>query len=49
MSRFCTRVGVIILLEKDLKYIGIITYEVLTIKINEIKRKLYSLSKKLIA
>ena len=49
MFRYCTRVGVIILLAKDLKYIDIITYEVLTIEINEIKRKLYSLSKKLIA
>ena len=36
-----------ILLAKDLKYIDISTYEVLTIEINEIKRKLYSLSKKL--
>ena len=38
-----------ILLAKDLKYIDIITCEVLTTEINEIKRKLYSLSKKLMA
>jgi len=38
-----------ILLSKDLKYIEISAHEVLTTEINEIKRKLYSLSKKLIA
>jgi len=38
-----------ILLAKDLKHIDIVTYEVLKIEINEIKRKLYSLIKKLIA
>ena len=38
-----------ILLAKDLKYIEISTFEVLKTEINEIKRKLYSLSKKLIA
>jgi four helix bundle protein len=38
-----------ILLAKDLKYIDIITFEVLTTEINEIKRKLYSLSKKRMA
>ena len=36
-----------ILLAKDLKYIDISTFEALTTEINEIKRKLYSLSKKL--
>ena len=36
-----------ILLAKDLKYIDISTYDLLTTEINEIKRKLYSLSKKL--
>ena len=36
-----------ILLAKDLKYIEISTFEVLTTEINEIKRKLYTLSKKL--
>lgn len=38
-----------ILLAKDLKYTDIITYEELTREINDIKRNLYSLSKKLIA
>ena len=38
-----------ILLAMDLKYIDISTYDLLTTEINEIKRKLYSLSKKLIA
>ena len=38
-----------ILLPKDLKYIDISKHVVLTIEINEIKRKLYSLSQKLIA
>ena len=38
-----------ILLAKDLKYIDISMYDLLTTEINEIKRKLYSLSKKLIA
>ena len=38
-----------ILLAKDLKYIDAVTHDVLTIEINHIKRKLYSLSKKLIA
>ena len=37
-----------ILLAMDLKYIEISTFEVLSTEINEIKRKLYSLSKKLI-
>ena len=36
-----------ILLAKDLQYIEISTYQILTTEINEIKRKLYSLSKKL--
>jgi len=36
-----------ILLAKDLKYIEISTFEVLTTQINKIKRKLYTLSKKL--
>ena len=38
-----------ILLAKDLKYIERSTYEVLITEINKIKRKLYSLSKKLIS
>ncbi len=38
-----------ILLAKDLKYIDLNTFEALTKEINEIKRKLYNLSKKLIA
>ena len=49
MFRFCTRVGVLYFTAKDLKYIDISTYDLLTTEINEIKRKLYSLSKKLIA
>ena len=49
MFRFCTRVGVLYFTSKGFKIYDINTYEVLTTEINEIKRKLYSLSKKLIA
>ncbi|MCF8714908.1 four helix bundle protein [Joostella atrarenae] len=38
-----------ILLSKDLKYISKDIFDMLTLKINEIKSKLYNLSKKLIA